>query len=67
MTTPKLTYRVSSVCAKLDVSRATVYRMAKNGSLKLVKISGSCSKAQGASGITAESLENHMRQIGQSA
>lgn len=55
----QLTHRINSVVTKLGVSRATVYRMASAGHLKLVKIS------KRASGITAESLDNHMRQIGQ--
>lgn len=55
---PKLIYRVSTVVKKLEVSRATVYRLANAGHLKLVKIGVS------ASGITAESLDNHMRRIG---
>lgn len=53
-----LTYRVGTVVKKLDVSRATVYRLAKAGRLKLVKVGTS------ASGITVESLHNHMRSIG---
>lgn len=54
----KLTYRISTVTKKLEISRATVYRLVKDGRLRLVKIS------RGASGITAESLEQHMRSIG---
>lgn len=53
-----LIYRVATVVKKLDVSRATVYRLAKAGHLKLVKVGTS------ASGITAESLEAHLRRIG---
>ena len=54
----KLVHRVSSTAKKLDVSRATVYRLVKDGCLKLVKIS------KGASGITDESLNDHIRRIG---
>lgn len=51
---PALTYRVSAVCEKLGVSRATIYRMVSAGKLKLVKIS------KRSSGITAESLHRHI-------
>ena len=54
----QLVYRVGNVVRMLDVSRATVYRLAKDGRLKLVKIGTS------ASGITAQSLGEYMRSIG---
>ena len=44
-------YRISSVMKKLDVCRATVYRMAARGELELVKI------GQRATRVTAESIE----------
>lgn len=53
-----LIYRVSDVRKMLSISRATVYRLVNDGKLKLVKIGTS------ASGITAESLEQHLRRIG---
>lgn len=56
--TPSLIYRINEVVRMLSVSRATVYRLVKAGQLKLVKIGTS------ASGITAESLEQHLRRIG---
>ena len=56
--TPSLIYRINEVVQMLSVSRATVYRLVKAGQLKLVKIGTS------ASGITAESLEQHLRRIG---
>jgi predicted site-specific integrase-resolvase len=60
MTQP-LSYRINEVCKMLPVSRATVYRLVKAGNLKLVKLSDT---PKGASGITAESLEQHLRRIG---
>lgn len=53
-TSHALTYRVSTVCEKLGVSRATIYRLVSAGKLKLVKIS------KRSSGITAESLHRHI-------
>jgi len=58
-TIPALTYRVSTVAEKLDISRATIYRLASAGKLKLVKISTR------ASGITAESLHKYMSECSQ--
>lgn len=45
-----LIYRVNIAMQKLGLSRATIYRMAARGDLKLVKI------GRRASGITAESI-----------
>jgi excisionase family DNA binding protein len=59
--TDPIIYRITKAAQRLDVSRATVYRLAKAGHLKLVKIS------KGASGITAQSLDAHIRNIGASA
>ena len=44
-------YKVSSAMKKLDVCRATIYRMAARGELVLVKIS------ERATRVTAESIE----------
>lgn len=44
-------YKVSSAMKKLDVCRATIYRMAGRGELQLVKIS------ERATRVTAESIE----------
>jgi excisionase family DNA binding protein len=44
-------YKISSVMKKLDVCRATIYRMAARGELELVKI------GQRATRITADSIE----------
>jgi predicted DNA-binding transcriptional regulator AlpA len=44
-------YKVSSAMKKLDVCRATIYRMAGRGELDLVKI------GQRATRVTAESIE----------
>lgn len=44
-------YKVSSAMKKLDVYRATIYRMASRGELVLVKIS------ERATRVTAESIE----------
>jgi excisionase family DNA binding protein len=44
-------YRISSVMKKLDVCRATVYRMAARGELEIVKI------GQRATRVTAESID----------
>ena len=44
-------YRISSVMKKLDVCRATVYRMAARSELELVKI------GQRATRVTAESID----------
>jgi excisionase family DNA binding protein len=44
-------YRISSVMKKLDVCRATVYRMAARGELEFVKI------GQRATRVTAESID----------
>ena len=56
--TPSLIYRINEVVQMLQVSRATVYRLVKAGHLKFVKVGTS------ASGITAESLAQHLRRIG---
>lgn len=53
-----LTYRINAVAKKLGVSRSTVYRLAKDGYLKLVQVSN------GIQGVTADSLSQHMRRIG---
>ncbi|RQZ27514.1 helix-turn-helix domain-containing protein [Burkholderia sp. Bp9090] len=45
-----IVYRVSIAMKKLGLSKATIYRMAARGDLKLVKI------GRRASGITAESI-----------
>ncbi|QTO46385.1 helix-turn-helix domain-containing protein [Burkholderia latens] len=45
-----IVYRVSLAMQKLGLSRATIYRLAARGDLKLVKI------GRRASGITAESI-----------
>ena len=58
--THSLIYRINEVVQMLKVSRGTVYRLVKAGHLRLVKIGTS------ASGITAESLEQHLRRIGAS-
>lgn len=44
-------YKVTSAMKKLDVCRATIYRMAGRGELDLVKI------GQRATRVTAESIE----------
>jgi len=44
-------YKVSTVMKKLDVCRATIYRMAARGELELVKI------GQRATRITGESID----------
>ena len=44
-------YKISSVMKKLDVCRATIYRMPARGELELVKI------GQRATRITADSIE----------
>lgn len=44
-------YKVSSAMKRLDVCRATIYRMASRGELELVKI------GQRATRVTAESIE----------
>jgi excisionase family DNA binding protein len=53
-----LTYRVSTAAAKLDISRATIYRLAAAGKLRLIKVSTR------ASGITAESLNKYVNDCG---
>lgn len=44
-------YKVSSAMKKLDVCRATIYRMANRGELELIKIS------ERATRVTAASIE----------
>lgn len=44
-------YRVSSAMKKLDVCRATIYRMASRGELELVKIGARATR------VTAESIQ----------
>lgn len=44
-------YKVTSAMKRLDVCRATIYRMASRGELDLVKI------GQRATRVTAESIE----------
>ena len=44
-------YKVTSAMKKLDVCRATIYRMASRGELDLVKIS------ERATRVTAESID----------
>jgi excisionase family DNA binding protein len=56
--TPSLIYRINEVVQMLSVSRGTVYRLVKAGHLKFVKV------GLRSSGITAESLEQHLRRIG---
>lgn len=51
-----LVYRINVAMAQLGVSRTTIYRMVKAGSLHLVKIS------KRASGITATSITAHLAQ-----
>lgn len=53
---PPLVYRINVAMAQLGVSRTTIYRMVKAGSLELVKISVR------ASGITATSITAHLAQ-----
>lgn len=48
--TGPLLYRINVAEAKLGVSRATIYRLAKEGTLELVKI------GKRSSGITAASI-----------
>jgi predicted site-specific integrase-resolvase len=55
--TEKRLHKVSTAMARLEVSRATIYRMITRGQLELVKIS------QGASRITSESLERAMQGV----
>lgn len=43
-------YKISSAMKRLDVSRATIYRLAGRGELEMVKI-GSCTR------VTGESLD----------
>jgi excisionase family DNA binding protein len=47
----QLLYRVSTAMKRLDVCRATIYRMAARGELELVRI------GQRATRITADSIE----------
>lgn len=47
----QILYKVSSAMKRLDVCRATIYRMAARGELELVKI------GQRATRITAESID----------
>ncbi|WP_353192153.1 helix-turn-helix domain-containing protein [Pandoraea pnomenusa] len=54
-TSPKL-YRVKAAMQQLGVSKATIYRLVADGRLTLVKI------GKHASGITAESIEQLVRQ-----
>lgn len=49
------TYRINIVEAKLGVSRSTVYRLVKEGSLELIKIS------KRASGVTVESFNAYLK------
>lgn len=44
-------YKVTSAMKKLDVCRATIYRMASRGELELVKL------GERATRVTAESIE----------
>ncbi len=44
-------YKVTSAMKKLDVCRATIYRMANRGELELVKL------GERATRVTAESIE----------
>lgn len=53
-TTPQV-YRINRASALLGVSRATTYRLVRNKKLVLVKV------GERASGITAESLEKHLK------
>ncbi|WP_315127032.1 helix-turn-helix domain-containing protein [Comamonas antarctica] len=43
-------HRISTACEKLCVSRATIYRMAKAGTIKMIKV------GKGSTRITDESL-----------
>ncbi|MDH0847439.1 helix-turn-helix domain-containing protein [Delftia tsuruhatensis] len=43
-------HKISTACAKLAISRATIYRMAKAGQLELIRVS------KGATRVTDESL-----------
>jgi excisionase family DNA binding protein len=47
----QILYKVSNAMKRLDVCRATIYRMAARGELELVKI------GQRATRITAESID----------
>lgn len=44
-----LLYKISSAMAKLEVSRATIYRMVERGELDLIKISVGASRITSAS------------------
>lgn len=50
----QLVYRINEAARRLGVSRNTIYRLVNAGKLSLVKISVR------ASGITADSIENHL-------
>lgn len=51
---PLKIYRINVAMAELGVSRSTIYRLVKAGTLELVKVS------KRASGITSESLGKHL-------
>ena len=48
-------YRINRASDLLGISRATTYRLVRDKKLVLVKV------GERASGITAESLENHLK------
>jgi excisionase family DNA binding protein len=52
----RILYSVDDACAELSISRPTIYRLAKSGALKLVKI-GSASR------ITAASMKAYVDQL----
>jgi excisionase family DNA binding protein len=52
MTQEPMIYRINHVCAMLNISRSTIYRMVKAGALKKVRLGlNSC-------GITSESISS---------
>ena len=53
--TPPKIYRINAASEMLGISRSTTYRLIRDKKLVTVKVS------ERISGITAESLENHMR------
>lgn len=42
-------HKISTACSKLDVSRSTIYRMAKAGQLELIRVGKSATRVTDAS------------------
>lgn len=51
-------HKISTACSKLDVSRSTIYRMAKAGQLELIRVGKGATRVTDASLRTALGLRS---------